>query len=201
MKHCIYIRQNYKDFAAFLKRTELMMATAYPSLLAQEGDFDVQVLVSCAQHGNVIEWRTNGLFRAVTTFEFEGYDIQTRMDSDDIVFPGYVQEIQRWHNGTPRVVTFQIKKFVWSTGALYAYASPYHTEKCSMFTSLLCPREGDNIFSRKHGALWELGETIVSDKDLCRLVVHGNNIMTGVGKKDVLIPTDRGGNELLNGMG
>jgi len=178
LRHCVYIRFNYKDFPLFLKRLEIMKATTVPSLLAQSGDFDVQVQVNNKHHAVIVESQTP--FRAVLKNDFEGYDIQTRQDSDDIVLPGYIEKIQSFYDGTPRVVTFQIEKYEWATGNVYEYGRPYHEKKCSMFTSLLCPKPGNNIFSRKHGDLWQLATTSVVNEKMCFLVVHDSNAATRI---------------------
>jgi len=178
LKHSIYIRSNYTQFPTFLKRLEIMRATVVPSLLAQDGEFDVQVQVENSDHAKIIAAYTP--FRPVLQFEFDGYDIQTRLDNDDIVSPGYVKAIESFYDGTPRVVTFDIEKLLWDTGEIYSYNRPYHAERCSMFSSLLCPPEGVNIFSRTHGALGELATVSVIEKGTCFLVVHGTNKLTKI---------------------
>ena len=149
-----------------------------PSLLAQSGDFDVQVQVNNPHHAKIVAAQTP--FRPVLQYEFDGYDIQTRYDSDDIVLPGYIEKIQSFYDGTPRVVTFQIQKYHWDSGDVYEYNRPYHEKKCSMFSSLLSPQDGVNIFSRKHGNLWELATVSVVDEKMCFLVVHGSNAATKI---------------------
>jgi len=178
LKHCVYIRFNYTDFPLFLKRLEMMKATTVPSLLAQSGDFDVQVQVNNKHHAAIVDSQTP--FRAVLKNDFQGYDIQTRQDSDDIVAPGYIEKIQSFYDGTPKVVTFQIQKYDWATGDVYDYGRPYHENKCSMFSSILSPNPGDNIFSRKHGNLWELATVSVVDEKMCFLVVHSTNAATKI---------------------
>jgi exo-beta-1,3-glucanase (GH17 family) len=155
-----------------------MKATTVPSLLVQSGDFDVQVQVNNKHHAVIVESQTP--FRAVLKNDFEGYDIQTRHDSDDIVLPGYIEKIQSFYDGTPKVVTFQIQKYHWETGDIYEYNRPYHEKKCSMFSSILCPKDGVNIFSRKHGDLWKLATVSVVDEKMCFLVVHGSNAYTQI---------------------
>jgi hypothetical protein len=178
LRHAVYIRFSYTDFPLFLRRLDVMQATAVPSLLAQSGDFDVQVKVSGPAHARVVEAQTP--FRAVLEYDFDGYNIQTRHDSDDIVAPGYIKKIQSFYDGTPRVVTFQIRKYDWAAGTTHEYHSPYHEKKCSMFTSVLCPRPGETIFSYKHGDLWRLATVSVIDEGLCFLVVHGFNKVTKI---------------------
>jgi hypothetical protein len=194
MRHCFYIRHNYTDHAMFLKRAALMRETIIPSLAWQfigGQSFDIQVLVGCEAHRIVIEslFNSYGLrVLCVRKFEFTGYDIQTRVDSDDILFPDFTRTIEGCYDGQARVVTFQMKKFAWDTGETYIYGNgaEYHAGRCSMFSSLLCPPEGVNIFSRKHGSLGELAPVTVIGADLCRLVVHNNNSLTRLGKNDKL---------------
>jgi hypothetical protein len=185
VKHCVYIRFSYTDFPLFLKRLEIMKAATVPSLLAQSGDFDVQVQVNNPHHAKIISNQTP--FRPVLKCEFDGYDIQTRQDSDDIVLPGYIEKIQSFYDGTPKVVTFQIRKYDWATGETYEYNRPYHEKKCSMFSSILSPKDGVNIFSRKHGNLWELATVSVVNEMMCFLVVHGSNAQTGILKNETPI--------------
>jgi hypothetical protein len=155
-----------------------MKATIVPSLSVQSVNFDVQVQVKDLNHAKIVAEHTP--FRPVLEFEFDGYNIQTRMDSDDIVLPGYVEKIQSFHDGTSKVVTFQIQKYHWETGDIYDYNRPYHEKKCSMFSSILCPEDGVNIFSRKHGDLWELATVSVVNEKMCFLVVHGSNAYTQI---------------------
>jgi len=178
MKHCVYVRSSYQDFPLFLKRLDIMKATSVPSLMMQEGDFDVQVRVNNEQHAKLIASQTP--FRPVLKYDFDGYDIQTRHDDDDIVKPGYIEKIQSFYDGTPKVVTFQIQKYDWNNNKTYELNSPYTTTRCSMFSSLLNPPLGVNIFSRKHGELHQLATVEVVDEEYCFLVAHGYNKLTKV---------------------
>jgi hypothetical protein len=163
-----------------------MMATAVPSLIAQSGDFKVQVKVGSSADAKIIATKTP--FRPVLEFEFDGYDIQTRMDNDDIVLPGYIEKIQSFYDGTPKVVTFQMHKYDWDTGEFYKSA-PYSKQRCSMFSSFLCPPKGLNILSRKHGELHELATVSVVNEKMCFLVVHGLNAASKILAGDTLLPS------------
>jgi hypothetical protein len=182
LKHCVYIRFSYTDFPLFLKRLDVIKSTAVPSLLAQSGEFDVQVQVSNHNHAKIVSSQTP--FRSVLKFEFEGYDIQTRHDSDDILLPGYIKKIQSFYDGTPKIVTFQIKKFDWSTGLSYDYFSKYTESSCSAFSSFLCPPENLNIYSAGHRELSNLAPAHVVNDSFCFATVHGANTTTKISDKE-----------------
>lgn len=195
MLHSFYIRMRYQDHAQFLQRLALMKATLIPSLAWQKGQFSVQVLVSCPEHGvlvdNAFEYPV-----AVRSFVYEGVDIMSRLDSDDIVFPGYVERVQSFFEvGVPKVVTFQIKKFEWFTGDTFEYSGRYNDRRCSMFTTVINPPQGVHVFTYKHGDLWQVAPdgVVVCEDDLCRLVVHGSNTLTRVTSKDRNVKDIEGG--------
>jgi hypothetical protein len=96
------------------------------------------------------------------------------------VAPGYIEKIQSFYDGSPKIVTFQIQKYSWGAGTVHRYNRPYHGKKCSMFSSFLSPPEGLNIHSRKHGDLWELATVSVVGEGMCFLVVHDFNTVTKI---------------------
>jgi hypothetical protein len=186
MRHCVYIRLKYVSFPSFLKRVDFFCKTALPSLIAQEGEFDVQILVKDEAHQKIINHVCS--FQPVLQYSFAGYDIQTRHDADDIIFPGYIEAIQSAYDGNPKIVTFQLKKYLWEESKTFVYGSRYTKNKCSMFSSLLCPPPGLNIFSYRHLDLARIAPVAVLEKDLCRLVIHNDNLVSGIKSTDYLEP-------------
>jgi hypothetical protein len=180
MKHCVYVRMDYKDDVAFLERFALMQQTCTPALLWQEAPFDVQVKVSCTAHARIIKKMT--LFTPV--FEWNhNYDIRTRHDCDDISLPGYIQRIQQEYDGTSKIVTFQNKKVDWTTGKTYINAVQYGEKKASMFSSILST-PGVDIYSTPHDKLHKIAPVTVINDDYCRLVIHPNNKLSTIKPED-----------------
>ena len=184
MKHGVYIRLNYEDFTLFLQRVDIFRKTAVPSLLAQNLSFDVQILVRNDNHKKII--KSVCPFEPVLEFNYLDYDIQTRHDSDDIVFPNYIKLIQDNYDGNSKVVTFQLKKLLWDQNKTYLHGRKYSSTKCSMFSSLLSPPDGYNIHSYQHRMLGKISPVVVMPQDVCRLVIHKYNKLTKIEKDDIL---------------
>ena len=160
----------YEHNTPFLRELALMQETSIPALLWQEGEFDVQVGVESVAHAMLIHKLTP--FTPVRDWDFS-YDIQTLHLSQDIVFPGYIKEIQSHYDGSPKVLTFDYKEYSMSEAVSTPRSDRYRAideYNCSSFTSLLSPR-ATNIMRENYPSLYKLAKASVSNKDLCRKVM------------------------------
>lgn len=127
--------------------------------------------------------------------ELPRFDIQTRLDSDDLVTRHFVarihKEVERHANSQPLVVSFQPVKFELSSLLCYRMHTRYGPQRCSMFLSLYQPPNCEDyryIYDFNHRLIWETFPRVVTvPEGYCRLVVHAQNCHTKIESNDTII--------------
>lgn len=122
------------------------------------------------------------------------FEIQSRMDSDDLVSKHFVARIMKEMGraaGEPLVVSFQPYKFDLETRRRFRMATRYHSRRCSMFLSLYQPPGMENyryIYDFNHRLIWEAFPRVVTvPEGYCDLLIHGGNCHTKIEKNDLPI--------------
>jgi hypothetical protein len=117
---------------------------------------------------------------AITPFEvkgFEDYDIQTRVDVDDLVSSKFVERIN-WEFAKSKgtiLLNFIPYKLDYDAKELYiSKKSPYNDTRTSMFLSMLRPR--CFIYKHSHLKMWTEADSVITiPEGYCSLVIHGKN--------------------------
>jgi hypothetical protein len=208
MKHAVIIRLHYEPESPYWPwRRAFFEATVLPRLLAQtDRDFDIWVRCHRA-HREIVqamhpkirthctdtpfftathEWEPNEdgtLGQPPATPELPYYAIQTRLDSDDWVEPGYIarvkKEVRRHAAGGPLVVSFQPWKFdLWSLKKYRIGKDRYHEKSPSQFLSLYQPDTENwrDVCAFNHRRIWRhFPQVVMVPEGYCYLMVHGQN--------------------------
>lgn len=192
MKHAIIIRIDYPDTPDFYDRFMLFRANMLARLKRQT-DQNFEIWVRCnpahnqmfQEHGCLPfnyagEAKRNrfGAFRPWSVDSFRDYDIQTRVDYDDIVSLDFVEKIHSLYK-PGRLVCFNRYKFDLWTMKTYK-RKPYHKKHVGMFLSLM--KGWPFIYSRSHNKMWmDADEVILVPHGYCWQVIHGDNAGTSRG--------------------
>ena len=125
---------------------------------------------------------------------YEMYDLQTRLDCDDMIGRDYVKRLRLEVSRSPKspmVVSFQPHRRELWTGSRYRMALRYHRRRCSMFLSLWQPDIANRryIYEFKHGQIWRAFPRVVTvPEGYCDMVIHGRNRNNSILKADKRIP-------------
>jgi hypothetical protein len=127
-KHAVIIRFWHNDFNVYKWRLAYFQSMVLPRLQNQTvRDFDICILSHPADYGYLqsldpriksftmksgeYDYKKQGNFKLDDTYGLKHYPIQTRIDSDDLVSPYFIEAIRTAHKKTP-YVTFQPELFV-----------------------------------------------------------------------------------------
>ena len=113
------------------------------------------------------------------------FDLQTSLDSDDLVDLGYIaaiQDIARTHVG-PLVISFQPYKLDLLTLKRYKMWERYGKHQCSMFYTLHLPVDAEyrSVLSLNHSFASQWCPNVLTcPEGYCDMTIHGDNWMTGL---------------------
>lgn len=166
-------------------------------------DFDVFIFVSGVRNQVGCEYNTN-LIKQVdaaplnifyidrSEFNENDYEIQLRIDSDDYVFPEFMEkcvEVYSENSNEEFVISFQPYIYDYNDKKLYRQGRRYSGRECSMFVAL-CQR-GENrkfVCNYNHTKFENYFKNIIHlNKELCCLCFHGDNKSTNIKKRDKFI--------------
>ncbi len=117
------------------------------------------------------------------------YEIEARIDNDDIVSPQYVEKLRQIYNLT-NYDTFMINpvpiKLDINTGKYYEHEQGYNYEGTSMFCVLCQKKEKKHyIYDRPHISMAkEVGAVVMMEAGHTFLVCHGNNQLSKITGKE-----------------
>lgn len=207
MRHAIIIRLKYNDCEEFEWRLSFFHALCLRSLLRQKDqNFDILVLCN-PEHSERIkslshkikvfhhdvpiagdpDYRRKGEKNSVMPFKYDlDYEIQTRIDSDDIVSKGFTDIIRKSFKRNPKLLCFKPMRFHLDTLKKYY---TYDNYKRSMFLSVYNPDKDSFIYEVGHCSwqhkIKEMGGQIEIIKfGYCYQVIHDFNASTGIRPKD-----------------
>ena len=113
------------------------------------------------------------------------YEIEARIDNDDIVSPRYIERVRQIYNATD-YHTFMINptpiKLDTKTGKYFEHEQKYNHEGTSMFC-ILCQKEEKNhyIYDRPHIIMAkEVGAVVMMEAGHTFLVCHENNQLSKI---------------------
>ena len=212
MTHAIVIRLKYNDCPEFEWRLSYFHAVCLRSLLKQtDQGFDIIVLCNPA-HKRRIEalsdkiraihhdvpisgdsrYKRRGEKNSVMPFNAKiGYDIHTRIDSDDMVSEGFTKKIRELMSGKtrPHLLCFKPMRFNLDTLRLY---HTYDNYQNSMFLSVFNPRKDTFIYEVGHVS-WKRkikimgGSLDIVKFGYCFQTIHGSNASTAIRPRDRLV--------------
>ena len=186
----------------FQERLAIYRALCLPRLRNQSvKDFDIAVLCN-RKHAKIFkrlgvipfflkkEWfgkvGETGKWSAVAKWEdIEGikkYDIQTNLDSDDLVSDKYVSAIQKRVGGKKSLhIHFQPRLFNFHTLEEKEMKTKYGKDRGSAFYSLYQPNKENYIYigQGSHINMWKYASrSILLREGYCWVGIHGNNDST-----------------------
>lgn len=207
MKHIIITRMHYEDNnPRFDWRLAHYQACVLPRILKQtKKDFDIGIwcnpnhaerikklsnkIITFSVKGQTSRYKVSGGRRYFEDFtpwkdvmNLEKYDVQTGLDSDDLIAPNYIEKIEEIiennSNGKSLHITFQPMIFDFRDLEVYQIGVNYNTHKGSMFFSIYQPDKQNYKFAYEYSHL-ELGKhfnkSIIIPKGFCWLTVHYAN--------------------------
>jgi hypothetical protein len=216
MTHALIIRFHYKvDDPRFEWRYQYFKRTVLPRILEQSySNFDICIWCNPEHdtlfkvlHKRIKVFHVKGdrqnykqingkrYFYDFASWEdvenLEKYDIQTGIDSDDLISKDFIKEIERLvyvhkcaGNGDKKLhISFQPELFIWKTGKTERITQRYHKKKGSAFLSLYQPNKNDYVFlyCDSHLRMWKYAdESITVPSGFCWATVHEINESTGV---------------------
>lgn len=108
-------------------------------------------------------------------------DIQTRHDCDDLMFPNYIDRIQREYiDNISEYDTFLIQsqptQLIYQTGKINKLKH-YKEDRTSMHISLCQKKVKYHIHEHGHGQMWKISEKVITiGEGYTQWVIHGDNI-------------------------
>jgi hypothetical protein len=211
-RHAIIIRLKYQDSQEFEWRLAYFQAVCLRSLLRQtDQNFDIVVLCNPIHDKRIKalskkiktihydvpisgdqDYERRGEKNSVMPFNFKlDYEIQTRLDSDDIISEGFTEIIHKEFKDKqkPHLLCFKPMRFDLNSLRLYY---TYDNYKSSMFLSLFNPEKDTFIYEVGHGAWKRKIKTIGGDLSIikfgyCYQSIHDMNASTAIRPKDVLV--------------
>lgn len=198
----IIIRLHYKDDKEFYKRLSFFRTLTLPSILRQT-DQDFDICIWCEdKHKEVIESLNNkiktfnvtkladypehrhkkGFHIDFTYWEdvvgLDKYDIQLGLDSDDIIFPEYVEKAKE---ALQYVNHVSFQPYIFELPTLKTYTCPIiYTEERGSALFGIKPDKDNYIFAYEQSHL-QLPKILGSSKVIqghCAFTVHENNTST-----------------------
>lgn len=210
MTHGVIIRFHYeKGDPRFGFRLAYFKAMVLPRLLAQTNQ-NFQIAIRCNPcHEKILK----NLSEKITTFRVRNeaerfrmiktkkyfvdfapwhqvlgmakYDIQSGLDSDDLVSENYIETIQRIvmeHPANKSLhISFQPEIFNSETLKTYPIGSTYTEKRGSAFFSIYQPDKNHYKFAYEKSHLFigkDMDKSIIMPKGFCWATVHGNNYST-----------------------
>jgi hypothetical protein len=203
-KHAIITRMVYEeDDPKFEERLAIYRAMCLPRLRLQKNkNFDISVLCN-KKHADI--FRSLGIIPHFLKEEFYGermpvgtwilytpwenieglekYDIQTNLDSDDLVSPDYTEKIEeemKKHN-CKTLLSFQERLYNPHTFEEKEMRKKYHEKMPSAFYSLYQPDKTNYIYINhdSHLQMHKYAEkSIIVGEGYCWASIHGNNDST-----------------------
>jgi hypothetical protein len=197
MKHLIIIRLNYVDDLKFEKRMIIMDKTCVKSLTSQKNkNFIIGIICKNEKHFDIVSDKFKGIEvcrideKLIDFCKRNNYQIQTRLDSDDIINDDYIDIIQNISKecSKPILIQTQPYKYCIDLNKTYKMAYRYNDKITSMFLTLVQEDIKYTVMDRKHNEMSQIVSNVISTKEgICKLVIHGDNTITGVSKYDILI--------------
>lgn len=157
-KHAIILRMWHNDHNEMEWRLAYFRSCVLPRLQRQiDPDFDICIFSDKMFHsrlrlmddrikpftntGNDFDYTKSGNFSFDGLIGLEKYEIQTRLDSDDLVNPWFTNRIVNCHRSGARsnVVTFQPELFLLDSLRVIPMKHQYSEKRPSMFSSLYQP--------------------------------------------------------------
>jgi hypothetical protein len=204
MKHGVIIRFNYPEDEPTLKWRLAWFAGAVLPRLENQTDqnFEIWMNVNPAHVERMrevfpyIHYFTTTAAEKYYDLVFHSdqlprFDIQTRLDSDDLVTTTYIERIKAEVTGKkePTVVSFQPYKLDFFSFQRYKMGKRYHRKSCSMFLSLFIPSEQEynQIYKYNHRLIYERYPNVITiPEGYADLVIHPHNKITKIDAKDSL---------------
>ena len=198
MKHIVITRFNYTDEDKFNSRLKMMVDTLIPSLKRQTNqNFTWCVITKNINHREIIQSHynkpilfLNSIPEAKTYSHNNGYNLQTRQDSDDIVCNDYIKIIQDQvtkSNKDILLIQFQPTKLHFKSKKEY-HTFRYSNKFMSMFLSLYQKNIIHDVHDQTHPNMYKITPNIVTIPEGCvNLVIHDDNLTTKMEPYDRLI--------------
>jgi len=199
MKHVIIIRTNYNDTEKFYSRLSIMKNTCVKSINNQTNkNFEIGLLCT-DNHFDILEplFPHNKVHKIkLPLLEFcqnNNFQIQTRLDNDDILDSDYIEKVQKIIRTSklPVLIQTQPYKLNLKTNQLYKMASRYNKNRTSMFLTLAQNEILFTVKDKKHGDMWQIVSNVIdTEEGITKLVIHDENTLSKLHQNDQLIMDD-----------
>jgi hypothetical protein len=199
MKHVLIIRTNYKDDDKFYSRLSIMKNTCIESINNQTNkNFEIGLLCS-DNHFQILKklFLHNKVHKIKLPFlEFcqtNDFQIQTRLDNDDILDSDYIDKVQKIIRTSklPVLIQTQPYKLHLKTNKLYKMALRYNKNRTSMFLTLAQDQILYTVQEKKHGDMWQIVPNVIdTEEGITKLVIHEENTLSKLHQNDQLIMGD-----------
>lgn len=201
LRHAVIVRLHYQPGdLRFGWRLAFFRSMVLPRLASQTcQDFEIWVICH-PHHVQEIENLENLQARGLSDFPglsgwkdsqelaeaLPRFDIQTALDSDDLVSLDYIARIQEEVGkrlGRTLVLSFQPYKLNLLDLRRYKMWERYHERQCSMFWTLYIPagQEYRSVIEFDHSFAWKWCSNVVTiPEGYCDMTIHGANMETGL---------------------
>jgi len=187
VKHIIVTRLYYDDIDMFEKRVKLMKETLIPSLRCQTNqDF---IFAICADNF-VDELKESVNYPYLQFLDFDSMleyckdnsiNIQTRIDSDDMMFANYVEFVNHKAMNQPidaeLLLNFNAQYYDISNDIPLDRYMEYHNEKTSMFLSLISNKLDKHVYQHPHDQMWKYVRSVETIDGYVYYGWHDDQIM------------------------
>jgi hypothetical protein len=214
IKHIIVVRMKYSDNDKFIERDNIRELTFIPSILNQiNKNFKIAFIIN-PQHQDIINKYFKNKNFDILFFNnsdevreyciTNNFNIQTRIDDDDIFSVEYVDIIQKMFIQKINLhgkflIQSQPYKFLMENNEYYKMGLRYNNKLTSMFLTLCQSNVDSFIMDKPHNKMHEIVDDVfLTDEGICSLVIHGSNNVSNLKKYDksidvtdlsIIIPT------------
>lgn len=173
MKHAIITRLKYFDVEEIKHRIELTNRTIVPSLKAQNQKAFIWILIINKEHKDLIKQNIDYPYLPVYSSE-EAYkyvvdnniQIQSSLDSDDMVSDWYVRLIQERVAENLEckalIIHFKVIKYYINENRFERRRKNYHNQLVSMFYSIYQPNPSISLFAKPHNEMSKHADRVIT---------------------------------------
>lgn len=194
MRHTVYTQQHYADDGVFAARMELARRTSIPAMLHAAAlthhpvrwAWQVRERHEWLVRQVLEEEGWTGEIMTIRGFAPFGDDVQSTLDSDDRIEPGFLATVQGYYRPDETfIVTWQPVKQDLETGDFYRHRRRYAATGPSMFYAVYNPTDQVRVYAKTHERMHWLAPTLLATDAGAIAVIHGANALATITEADI----------------
>ncbi len=184
IRHLIITRFFYDDIELFRKRLKLMNETLVKSLKKQTNKaFQLVVMADKFKVELIKELKypfiTFSCYEDLQAYiKNTGIHIQTRMDSDDMFAPDFVEFVHNLKTEGKTLLSLNYKEYDYPAMKENGRISNYNNQRTSMFLTLYDKIGETSVYGGEHTTMWQSVDYVITPDriDLVKYIVHNDQL-------------------------